>query len=225
MAKIIFIIIDGLGDRPIKELGNKTPLEKAKTPNLDYFAKKGITGLMHPLGRGIRPGSDAAHLTIFGYPVEKYYPGRGVFEALGYGLDLKKGDIALRGNLATVNKNKVVIDRRAGRVDSKKFIKYLENIKIENTEFILKSGLGHRVAIVMRSKNKLSRYVSDNDPHKNGEKVRKITPLNKTEEAKRTARILNKFLIETERRLSGHSKKVNYLLLRGAGIYKFQRKI
>ena len=66
--KVLFIVFDGLGDRPIKEYGYKTPLEAAHTPNLDIIASKSICGLSNALGRGIRPGSDVSHLAIFGYP-------------------------------------------------------------------------------------------------------------------------------------------------------------
>src|SRR3989344_7185588 len=94
--KVIFIVFDGLGDRPISELGGKTPLEAATTPHLDWLAQNGINGLVHTIERSIRPGSDVAHLSLFGYDPRKYYRGRGPFEAAGIGMILKPGDIAFR---------------------------------------------------------------------------------------------------------------------------------
>lgn len=97
--KVIFLIFDGLGDRPIKEFGYKTPLEAAMTPNLDAIASKSICGLSNALGRGIRPGSDVSHLAIFGYPMKDFYTGRGPIEVAGLGIKLQEGDVALEAIL------------------------------------------------------------------------------------------------------------------------------
>ena len=85
--KILIVVMDGLGDRAVKELDYKTPLQYANTPNLDWFAKNGSTGIMDTIGPGIRPGSDTSHLAILGYDPFKVYTGRGPFEAAGVGLD------------------------------------------------------------------------------------------------------------------------------------------
>ena len=103
MHKAMLIVMDGLGDRPLRELGGLTPLEAAHTPNLDALAARGITGLMNALGVGLRPGSDTSHLAILGYDIERYYTGRGTIEVAGLGMGLEAGDVALRGNLGTVD--------------------------------------------------------------------------------------------------------------------------
>ena len=113
--KIVLFIMDGVGDRPISELGNKTPLEAAKTSTMDKLAQIGITGHLNVLGQGITPGSDTAHLALFGYDPYKVYTGRGPFEAAGTDLPVKPGDIAFRTNMATIKDGKIV-DRRAGRI-------------------------------------------------------------------------------------------------------------
>ncbi|HUV71956.1 MAG TPA: phosphoglycerate mutase, partial [Clostridia bacterium] len=144
--KHILIICDGMGDLPISELGNKTPLESAKTPNMDRLAKNGLTGVMYVLGRGIRPNSDEAHLTLFGYQLPQDYPGRGPIEAAGLGIKLQEGDVAIRGNLATVDEQLKVIDRRAGRIEnSAPFIQELDGIEIEGVRFLVEPGTGHRL--------------------------------------------------------------------------------
>lgn len=227
--KIVFIIIDGLSDRPIPELGNKTPLEAAKTPNLDWLAKNGICGLIKPFYFTWQryPRSDTAHLALFGYNPKTYYLGRGPYEAAGIGFDLKEGDVALRVNFGTVNKNLRVIDRRAGRIsETLPLIKALDRMNIEGIKFLVKKSYGHRVVLILRGKN-LSDKITDSDPHKVGVRVKKVFPQNKSKEAKYTAQVLNKFLEKAYQILRNHplnKKRVklrkasaNYLLVRGAG--------
>ena len=112
---MIYVVIDGMGDLPIEKLGNKTPLEAADTPNMDFLAKTGKTGLMYTVGKGIAPESDVAVVSILGYDPFKYDVSRGALEALGAGLTMKDGDLALRCNFATLGPNNSIIDRRVGR--------------------------------------------------------------------------------------------------------------
>ncbi|MCK4266802.1 MAG: phosphoglycerate mutase, partial [Thermoplasmata archaeon] len=114
--KILLVICDGMGDRPVEQLKGMTPLEAADIPNMDRLAKEGQTGLMDVIAPGIAPGSDTAHLALLGYDPLEVYTGRGPFEAAGNGMELRKGDVAFRCNFATVDDNLVVTDRRAGRI-------------------------------------------------------------------------------------------------------------
>ncbi len=230
MKKIIFLIMDGMGDRPIKKFNNKTPLEAAYTPNMDFLAKNGITGIMHVLGKGVIPHSDQGHLTLFGYDLKKHYHSRGPIEALGVGLKLKKGDVALRANLGSVDKKLVVKDRRSGRIESTKpFVKLMNKTVIDGVKFILKSGTSHRAVIVMSGKG-ISDQISRSDPWEKGKKVLKIKALDNSKEAKFTADVLNKFLelsynkfkdfkLNKERIREGKLAG-NYWLARGAGHFK-----
>ena len=95
-SRAVMVILDGLGDRPIVRLGGKTPLEAARTPNMDRLAREGITGLMDPLAPGIRVGTDVGHLALFGYDPLRYEIGRGVLEALGIGMELGPGEVVAR---------------------------------------------------------------------------------------------------------------------------------
>lgn len=228
--RILFIICDGLGDRPIRELGGKTPLDAARTPNLDALASRSIGGLVSVMGAGIVPHSDDAHLTIFGYDISKEYPGRGPVEAAGIGLKLKPGDVAMRSNVATIDANMVVVDRRAGRVgDTSPFVRELDGMKIEGIGFIVKPGTGHRAIIVMRG-NGLSDNITSNDPNETGRKVLRIEAEDDSNEASFTASVLNRFLDEAHKRLSANKLNgqrrassqpvVNCLLVRGAGYYR-----
>jgi 2,3-bisphosphoglycerate-independent phosphoglycerate mutase len=229
MKKTIFIICDGLGDRPVKELGNKTPLEAASKPNLDFLASKAIGGLVNVMGKGVVPHSDNAHLTIFGYDIGKEYPGRGPIEAAGIGLKLQAGDVAMRSNVATADSRMVVTDRRAGRVeDTSPFVKELDGLKIDGIKFIVKPGTGYRAVVLMRGKG-LSDKITENDPEEAGRKMLDVKPADNSNEAMFTASVLNKFLSAAREKLLANPlnreraakgmPQANCLLVRGAGIY------
>jgi 2,3-bisphosphoglycerate-independent phosphoglycerate mutase len=100
MPSVLWILFDGGGDRPS---GGKTPFYVAFKPTIDYLTSLGSCGVLDPISPGVRPGSDTAHLALFGYDPYKYYTGRGAFEALGAGIQLRPGDVAFRTNLATVD--------------------------------------------------------------------------------------------------------------------------
>jgi len=228
--KIVLVICDGLGDRPIADLGNKTPLEAAKTPNLDRLAELGITGLMNSLGRGMTPGSDTSHLNIMGYDYREYYSGRGTIEVAGLGMELREGDVALRGNIGTVDEDLKIVDRRAGRItDTSPFTRLLDGVEIDGVKFIVHPGTAHRAGIIMRGEG-LSANITDNDPHEPGVKVLEVKPRDDTPEAARTAEVLNKFLAlahqvlneseENKKRVAEGKLAANYLLVRGAGFYR-----
>ena len=230
MNKAMLIVMDGLGDRPLKELGDLTPLEAAHTPNLDALATRGITGMMNAIGIGQRPGSDTSHLAILGYELDKYYTGRGTIEVAGLGMDLEAGDVALRGNLGTVDDNLIVVDRRAGRItDTGPFVADLDGLTYAGVTLLVRPGTGHRAGIILRGPG-LSSRISDNDPHEVGVKVHLVVPLDDSKEAAFTAKVLNHFLAEAHRiltanplnqeRLKQGKPPANYLLGRGAGYYK-----
>ncbi|OFV68374.1 MAG: 2,3-bisphosphoglycerate-independent phosphoglycerate mutase [Candidatus Syntrophoarchaeum caldarius] len=210
--KAVLVICDGLADR-----GTSTPLSEAETPNMDRLAGDGICGLMHSISPGIVPGSDTAHLAILGGDPYEDYPGRGPFEALGAGIELKEGDVAFRANFATIDNNWEILDRRAGRFGSDELAEAL-NIKIDGVRFIVKHTTEHRCALVMRGKG-LSGAISDVDPHDMG-KVLKSGPLEDTDESRRTAKLLNEFVRRSHDILSEFQTPANVLLTRGAGEFR-----
>ncbi len=229
--KVILLVLDGLGDRPVDEFAGLTPLEVANTESLDKLAELSECGMMHTLGRGIRPPGDVAHLAIFGYDIGKHYTGPGPIEVAGTGFDLQKGDVALRGNLASVSVDfdKVIKNRRMGRdFNIAPFLKELDGLEIEGIRFMVKPGLAHRVGVIMRGEN-LSGSVTDADPLESKVPARTVEPTDDTDEAKFTADVLNKFLstahaVLEELELNEYRRKIgtlpaNYLLVRGAGRY------
>src|SRR3989338_8577788 len=144
LEKILLVVIDGLGDRPLRELEEQTPLEAAEKPNLNRLARKGITGLMNTIGVGVMPGSDTAHFAILGFDPEKVYFGRGPLEALGINFPLKNSEIALRINFATVDGKGFIVDRRAGRInDCSELCAALDGMVIDKVRFCLKPTVGH----------------------------------------------------------------------------------
>ncbi|NLN55313.1 MAG: cofactor-independent phosphoglycerate mutase [Clostridiales bacterium] len=103
--KYIVIIGDGMADYPLKELGNKTPLEYADTPFMDYIAQRGQLGLVQTVPEGMVPESDTANLAILGYDPKIYSKGRSPLEALGMGVELKPNQTAIRANLVSLSDN------------------------------------------------------------------------------------------------------------------------
>ncbi|MCK4519275.1 MAG: phosphoglycerate mutase, partial [Candidatus Omnitrophica bacterium] len=97
--KYIVIVADGMADYPIDELDGKTPLEAAKTPNMDFIARNGVVGQANMVPKNMPPGSDIANLSIFGYDPRQYYTGRGPLEAANLGIKLAKDEVVFRCNL------------------------------------------------------------------------------------------------------------------------------
>lgn len=224
--RLLLIICDGMGDRPASELGGKTPLEYAKTPNFDWFAKNGICGIMDTIAPGVPPGSDTAHLALLGHDPYNVYSGRGPFEAFGIGMEVKPGDVVLRGNFATVDEDLKIVDRRSGRIrkGTKEIAESLNNIKIEGAKIFFAQGTEHRGALVLRGDG-LSSQISATDPHSTGCYPEKAKVL--SQGAEKTARIINEFSEKAFELLKDHPVNIerksrgklpaNYILLRGAG--------
>jgi 2,3-bisphosphoglycerate-independent phosphoglycerate mutase len=245
--KLIYVAIDGMGDLPIKTLGNKTPLEAAETPNMDALAAGGQTGLMYTVKKGVAPESDVAVISLLGYDPFKYSTGRGVIEVAGAGLQMKDGDLALRCNFATLGQGKTIIDRRVARSLSTEEATELskaanEQVKLESypASFEFKNTLGHRAVLLIKSKAKpLSSSITNSDPayiivngigvaETNVEMVLKTCePTDKTESAKVSAALVNEFIDKTHKlwdtypinikRAAEGKLKANVVLTRDAG--------
>ena len=229
--KALLVVADGMADRPIKELDGKTPLEVAHKPAMDFIAQSGVCGIVDVISPGIPPGSDTGNLAILGYDPFKYYSGRGALEAIGWGLEVKQGDVCLRCNFATVDENLIVLDRRAGRISNEDASKLAESLrKVDLSEpsvkFTFQNTIQHRAVLVLQGSN-LSTAVSDSDPKKTGMKVLEVRPLEKSFDASFTAKILNELMQKFHNVLKNHEVNVdrvnrgllpaNIVLFRGAG--------
>lgn len=171
MKKIFYVVLDGLGDTPVKQLGNKTPLEAALTPNMDKLAQKGKSGVVHTVKKGVAPESDIAVISLLGYDGHKYYTGRGPLESFAEGLDVQDGNVALRVNFATVEDDgRKIKDRRVGRNLSTEEATLLAReinakVTLTNATFEFKNTIGHRGILVIRSMHsQLSAWITNTDP-------------------------------------------------------------
>ncbi len=246
MSKLIYVLLDGVGDRPDPALNHLTPLEAAYTPNLDRLARMGATGIVYPVGKGISPESDIAVFSMLGYDLSSNYFGRGVVEAIGIGMDFRDGDIALRANFATLGKDGIVIDRRAGRnVTQKEALKLADAVNglelSHGAEFKFVPTVAHRAVLTIRvSGRPLSAEISNTDPAyariggmgvakeiKSRLYAQKAEPQISSEDARLTADLVNEFtekamsILKTHKvnqdREKNRKKPANVLLLRDAG--------
>jgi len=214
-VKIVYVLLDGVGDLPHPDLKGKTPLDIATTPNLDRLVKNGSMGEVISVGKGIAPESDIAVFNMLGYKFQHVnYVGRGVIEAIGIGIDFKDGDLALRGNFATLSDDGIITDRRAGRhiekEDANEIAKEIEQqIKFSNPKasVVVAPTIGHRVTVRIRCKGELlSAYITNTDPAyarvdgmgiakavSDVMKIEKCLPLNESPDAKFTASLVNEF--------------------------------
>jgi 2,3-bisphosphoglycerate-independent phosphoglycerate mutase len=217
-GKIVLLVLDGLGDLPNAAQGGRTPLEAARTPNLDAIARESALGRLTPVAPGVTPGSGPGHLGLFGYDPLTHEVGRGVLEALGAGIELAHGDVAARANFCTVDGAGVVTDRRAGRIPTETCARLVAKLqaklaRIEDVELMLQPGKGHRFVAVLRGPG-LGGVVSDADPHKEGKTVPRAHPLQAGGQNEKTARIVNAFVEQAADALKSESP-ANGLLLRG----------
>ena len=241
-------MLDGVGDLPHPDLAGKTPLEAATTKNMDMLAKNGIMGQVISVGKGIAPESDIAVFNMLGYKFQHSdYAGRGVIEAIGIGIDFKDGDLALRGNFATLDDEGKIIDRRAGRrierEDVEKISKEIEKeIKFSNpnTTVVVAPTVGHRVTVRLRDNKPLSAEISNTDPAyarvdgmgiakavSDFMKIEKCIPLEQSENAANAANLVNEFTKQSleimkksdvnKQRTQKNKKLLNSILLRDAG--------
>lgn len=169
-TRILFILVDGIGDCCYPEYGGKTLFQKEFTPSLDKLAKYGANGMMDSFEAGYACGSDTAHLNIFGYTPKKYYKGRGAFETEGAGLLMKAGDIAFKCNFAYMDPTThKVVKRRVDREFDKwglELVTFLDNMKIpgyEQYEVRTKHATEHRIGLKVSGPN-LSNDVTGTDP-------------------------------------------------------------
>ena len=225
--KLVYVLLDGIGDLPHSSLNGLTPLEAAYTPNLDALARNGSMGSVISVGKGIAPQSDIAVFNMLGYNFKDgSYVGRGVIESIGCNIDFREGDLALRGNFATVDDNLKIVDRRAGRVISTEEAKSVCTTLSDNITFSDKDGsvtleptIAHRVVIRFRhSKMKLSDNITNTDPaydkvdgmgiakavNNQDLYIQESRPQEDTEPAKIASRMLNEFTIQVVQLLRDH---------------------
>lgn len=223
-AKLALVVLDGLGDLAVVGQGEITPLEAARTPNLDALVAEGCAqGRMIPVAPGITPGSGPGHLALFGYDPLEYQVGRGVIEALGLGLELKPGDVAARANFCTLDAKGLVTDRRAGRIPTEiceelcaRLASKIRKVgaKGSEVEVIIKAGKEHRFVVIFRGAG-LEGPLSSTDPNREGLPIATAQPDDERSAGqKKTAKAVADFYKKALPLLASHPK-ANGFLLRG----------
>jgi 2,3-bisphosphoglycerate-independent phosphoglycerate mutase len=218
-AKLVLLVMDGVGDVATREQGYVTPLEAAATPNLDALSKDSAQGRMLPVAPGITPGSGPGHVALFGYDPIEFQVGRGVIEALGLGLELKPGDVCARANFATLDPKGIITDRRAGRIPTETCEKLCAMMaakvkKIGDTEVIIKAGKEHRFVVVFRGKG-LQGPTTDADPNREGFPIPAVQPRDpKNAGQKKVAKLVADFY-KLALPIIANEKPANGFLMRG----------
>jgi 2,3-bisphosphoglycerate-independent phosphoglycerate mutase len=219
------IVLDGLGDRPHPDTGHRSPVEAARTPNLDRLVRDGRLGDVVLIGPGVAPESDAGVLALLGYDPQHDSPGRGVLEAEGVGIPLAPGDIALRLNFATIDGTGLVVDSRVGRSLATEEAKELATALTDanlladlNIRAEVRATVGHRGVLWLHPLDgrPLSPEISNADPFYErvgglGQartppepRLRPVVPLIGGDAAERAAAAVNAFLAGAARSLAGH---------------------
>src|SRR5262252_4141262 len=218
-AKLALVVMDGVGDVATREQGYVTPLEAARTPNLDALSKDSAQGRMIPLAPGLTPGSGPGHLGLFGYDPLEFQVGRGVIEALGLGMELKAGDVCARANFATLDAKGIVTDRRAGRIPTETCEKLCAMLsakikKIGDTQVIIKAGKEHRFVVVFRGKG-LEGPLTDADPNREGFAIPTVKPRDpKNLKQKKMSKLIAEFY-KKALPIIAKEKPANGFLMRG----------
>lgn len=154
--KYVIVLGDGMADEPIEQLGGKTPLAYADTPNLDALSKKSEIGMVHTIPDGMKPGSDTANLSVIGYDPRKYYSGRSPLEALSIGIPMKDTDIALRCNIVTLSEEdvpfeqKTIIDHSSSEISTEDCSVLLQAVaqELQTEEFKFYAGTSYRHCLI-----------------------------------------------------------------------------
>ncbi len=218
-GNIVFVVMDGLGGLPDPITG-LTELESANTPNLDAMASQSSLGSLLPVGSGVTPGSGPGHLALFGYDPVSNNVGRGVLSALGVGFELQMGDVAARINLATVNDDGIVLDRRAGRISDAEGRRVVNKVSevltnIDGVDITLIHEKEHRAVLVMKGEG-LGVDVAETDPQLVGLKM--IEPEASNVGSERTASVV-KDLLNSVEEILGDELVANAFLVRGFGVH------
>lgn len=218
--KIVLLVMDGLGGLPHPQTG-LTELETARTPHMDALAARSSLGALIPVSPGIAPGSGPGHLSLFGYDPVRYLIGRGALSALGVGFDLRAGDLAARLNLATLDEEDRVVDRRAGRPSDEEGRRIVSKVREalnapEGVEVFLEHEKEHRAVLILRGKD-LGAELTDTDPQETGVVPHAVKPL---DDASERSAVLIQDILGQIRDILRDEDVVTGVLARGFAAYE-----
>lgn len=206
--KYIIILGDGMSDEPLAAYGNKTPLQMAQKPHIDWLARNGVSGLFKTVPETMHPGSEIANMAVLGYDVEKVFEGRGVLEAASMGIALQPVDMGLRCNLLSIEDEKIK-NHSAGHISSEEaseLIHFLnEKLGSETVQFY--PGVSYRHLLVIKNGVK---FMDCTPPHDvTGIPFKDVLIKAKKAEAQDTANLLNSLILESQKLLENHPVNVN----------------
>ena len=201
--KYLIILGDGMSDEPLAAYNNKTPLQMAQKPHIDWLAKNGKSGMLVTVPKNMHPGSEIANMAVLGYDVEKVFEGRGVLEAASMGVQLLPGDLALRCNLLTIENEKIK-NHSAGHILSEEAAVLIDflNEKLGNDQVRFYPGVSYRHLLVIKNGKK---HLKCTPPHDvPGTPFKEVLPQPETSDAKETAELVNQLILDSQQLLADH---------------------
>ena len=168
--KYVLVVGDGMADEPLGTLGGRTPLEVSRTPNMDFFAKNGVVGLVRTIPKGMPAGSDVANMSLMGYSPQTYYTGRAPLEAASMGLEVGPDDVAFRCNLVTLEESHgslSMADYSGGSIPTQRAGAYIQalNKSLAGTEFRFYPGVSYRHVLLWRGAHARFEGLETTPPH------------------------------------------------------------
>lgn len=201
--KYIIVLGDGMADEPILELGNRTPLQVANTPAMDYLAKHGKVGMLHTVPTGFHPGSEIANLSVLGYDVAEVFEGRGSLEAASMGISIAPDEMAMRCNLICVEGD-ILKNHSAGHItteEADELIRFL-NEKLGSERIHFYTGVSYRHLLVIKGADKRLDCTPPHDVPLQPFHPLLIKP--EVAEAQETADLLNELILKSQEILESH---------------------
>lgn len=201
--KYIIILGDGMSDEPLANFGDRTPLQMAYKPHIDWLAKQGRTGQLITVPESMHPGSEIANLAVLGYDVESVFEGRGVLEAASMGVELLPGDLGMRCNIICVENEKIK-NHSAGHISTEEASELIDSLNkklgTETVQFY--PGVSYRHLLVIKSGKKEMKCTPPHDVP--GTPFRSVMIQPKSEEAKPTVDLLNDLILKSQEILENH---------------------
>lgn len=201
--KHIIILGDGMADEPIPELGDKTPMEVANTPTMDWLASHGRVGRLKTVPVGYHPGSEVANMSVLGYDLDKTFEGRGSLEAASIGVPLLDGEMAMRCNLICIE-NGIIKNHSAGHISNEEAAELIDflNEQLADDDIRFYQGVSYRHLLKVKHGDKRIHCTPPHDVP--GTPFRDVLIRPEAAEAQATANLLNGLILRSQKLLENH---------------------
>lgn len=201
--KHIIILGDGMADEPIPELGDKTPMEVANTPTMDWLASHGRVGRLKTVPVGYHPGSEVANMSVLGYDLDKTFEGRGSLEAASIGVPLLDGEMAMRCNLICIE-NGIIKNHSAGHISNEEAAELIDflNEQLADDDIRFYQGVSYRHLLKVKHGDKRIHCTPPHDVP--GTPFRDVLIRPEAAEAQATADLLNGLILRSQKLLENH---------------------